>query len=101
MRLLIPALIIIFAALQYKLWVETDGLKQTWQLRDAIARQNQLNLKLVDRNKALEAEVEDLKHGHAAIEERARTELGMVRQGETFYQIIGNDAASKPQPDDE
>ena len=74
--------------LQYPLWFGSGGVYAIWQLNREIAAQQQENAKLKDRNQALEAEVVDLKEGLAAIEERARTELGMLKKGETFFQVI-------------
>lgn len=89
MKVLILTLFALFLGLQYKLWIEPDSLPRTLHLHQAINNQIANNQSLLVRNNALAAEVEDLKHGHAAIEERARNELGMIRDGETFYQIIG------------
>jgi len=81
-------LIILLAALQYRLWIgngsltEVHHLEQTRQgLQDEIRQ-------LQERNQSLAAEVNDLKHGNDAIEERARTQMGMIRKDEVFYQII-------------
>lgn len=73
-------------ALQYRLWVSPDGMREVWRLEHAIAAQSQENDRLRDRNSTLAAEVRDLKDGRAAIEERARTDLGMIGPNETFYQ---------------
>ena len=76
--------------LQYPLWFGSGGVFAVWQLQREIAAQQAENTKLRERNAALNAEVSDLKQGSTAIEERARTELGMVKKGETFYQVIGD-----------
>lgn len=78
----------ILVLLQYPLWFGTGGVVAVWRLNREIAAQLQENAKLKDRNQALEADVDDLKQGLDAIEERARTELGMVKKGEVFYQVI-------------
>lgn len=96
MKYLVTLLILFFLGLQFKLWLSDDGYRETQRLREAVAEQEAKNRELKQRNRALEAEVKDLKEGLAAIEERARSELGMVKQGETFYQIIERDAASSP-----
>ncbi len=88
MRLLIVALVVIFIALQIKLWYEQGSVGELFQLRKEIKAQTEQNKQLTARNMALEAEVADLKTGHQAVEERARSELGMIKKGETFYQII-------------
>lgn len=95
MRILIVALVIIFFILQIKLWYEQGSVGELFQLRKEIKQQTEQNVQLKSRNMTLEAEVADLKTGHQAIEERARSELGMIKKGETFYQII-NPAQSSP-----
>ncbi len=75
-------------ALQIELWTGQSGLWQFWQLKQAISLQEADNAQLETRNSRLHAEVLDLKQGHAAVEERARSELGMIKNGETFYQVV-------------
>jgi len=87
-RGLIVALLIMLGALQYRLWFGEPNLRQNWQLQADIALQQRENTRLSERNKQLEAEVLDLKKGEAALEERARNDLGMIRKGETFYQLV-------------
>jgi cell division protein FtsB len=87
----------LFLLLQYPLWFGNGGVIAVWQLNREIAAQQAENTKLRDRNNALDAEVKDLKQGSAALEERARAELGMVKKGETFYQIVGPLPAKKSQ----
>ncbi|MCR4331998.1 MAG: cell division protein FtsB [Sulfuricaulis sp.] len=81
-------LLAILVLLQYPLWFGNGGVFAVWRLNREIAAQEQENTQLKDRNQALEADVNDLKQGLAAIEERARMELGMVKKGEVFYQVI-------------
>ena len=88
MKTLIIFLIGLLLLLQFRLWVGDGSLSEVWELHQAVATQNTQNLEKLARNNALEAEVKDLKKGKAAIEERARSELGMIQEGETFYQII-------------
>lgn len=88
MRLLIVGLIFLFVLLQYEFWVAPGGVISAWKLRDHIALQQQINNQLKQRNDAIQADIIDLKSGDNAIEERARMELGMVKKGESFYQII-------------
>jgi cell division protein FtsB len=76
------------AALQYKLWCEPDGIKDWWQLKQAIMAQNSENQQLQQRNTQLAAEIQDLKVGEDAIQEHARNDLGMIKQGEVFYQAV-------------
>jgi len=78
----------ILIGLQYPLWLGDGGVLALWKIKQEIAVQKLENSGLKERNLALEAEVRDLKEGYEALEERARAELGMVRRGETLYQII-------------
>jgi cell division protein FtsB len=82
------ALLGLLVALQYPLWFGNGGILALWQLQREVAAHKAEIASLHARNRALEAEVLDLKQGLEAIEERARNELGMVKKGETFYQII-------------
>jgi cell division protein FtsB len=88
MRFAIVALVLLLLILQYTLWFGNGNIRDVWRLEDTIQQQKQANTKLRERNEALEAEVNDLKKGLEAVEERARNELGMIKKGETFYQII-------------
>jgi cell division protein FtsB len=87
MRFLMVVLVVVLALLQARLWLSNGGLREMWRLEAEVARRTDDNARLVARNSALEAEVLDLKQGLAAAEERARTELGMIENHETFYQI--------------
>ena len=91
---LLLALALLLAALQYKLWYGNGGQREVETLRAQVAAQGAENRKLQARNDALAAEVADLKAGGEAVEERARSELGMVKPGETFYRVI--DRAAPP-----
>lgn len=75
-------------ALQYRLWMSEDGVRELMRLRAAVEIQSAENVQLTDRNRQLGAEVRDLKQGFNALEERARSELGMVTGNETFYQVV-------------
>ncbi|MGH8614242.1 MAG: cell division protein FtsB [Gammaproteobacteria bacterium] len=88
MRVLAAVLMLLLVALQYKLWLSEDGLREIWELKKAIASQRAENKRLSERNLGLAAEVTDLKHGLEAVEERARSEMGMIKKGEVFYQLI-------------
>lgn len=88
MRWLLWFLVVLLVLLQYRLWVGDGSLAEVWGLYQQVEAQREENQHLRERNQALEAEVTDLKQGLDAIEERAREELGMIREGETFYQII-------------
>jgi cell division protein FtsB len=88
MRILSITLVLSLALLQYRLWVSDQGMREVWRLRAAVEAQRTANLEQRDRNRQLFAEVTDLKVGLTALEERARSELGMVGNSETFYQIV-------------
>jgi cell division protein FtsB len=75
-------------ALQYRLWVSPTGMRDVWRTQQAIEAQTRENERLNQRNRTLAAEVRDLKEGRAAIEERARTDLGMIGASETFFQVV-------------
>ena len=81
--------------MQYKLWIEPNGFLKTWHLKQEVAAQSDENAKLKARNLAVEAEIKDLKEGTAAIEERSRSDLGMVKKGETFYQFVTPEKSGK------
>ena len=81
-------LLFLLLILQYTLWLGEGGLVRVWSLNEQVAVQEQENAKLRERNRALEAEVLDLKQGLEAIEERARTDLGMIKKNETFHQVV-------------
>jgi len=88
MKLLILTFSLLLVVLQAHLWLGKSGVRETVQLSRAISEQTVENTHLRERNLALAAEVSDLQRGLAAIEERARYELGMIGTDETFYQII-------------
>lgn len=88
LRWIIAALVVISLCLQWRLWLSEDGYKQSRELRRATAMQRVQNRELESRNKALEAEVMNLKQSREAAEERARTNLGMIGRSETFYQVV-------------
>ncbi|MDT8384762.1 MAG: cell division protein FtsB [Gammaproteobacteria bacterium] len=88
MKAIIAALAILFVLLQFKLWLGEGGIKDVWALDNAKALQVAENASLKERNQTLIAEVADLKQGYEAIEERARYDLGMIKEGETFYQVV-------------
>ena len=78
-------LLLLFAGLQYRLWISEDGVGEVRRLQAAVAAQAEENAGLRARNERLAAEVLDLKAGGGSVEMRARRELGMIREGETFY----------------
>lgn len=88
MKWISAILIILLVGLQYRLWVGEGSVAEIARLSTAIEKQKGENEKLHERNAALDAEVQDLKQGTEAIEERARSELGMVKRDEVFFQIV-------------
>lgn len=93
MRWLFLVLLVLLVSLQYQLWFR-GGMDDVWELEKALSIQKAENAKLRERNEALAAEVEDLKTGKDAIEERARSELGMVKEGEKLIQLAEPDRAA-------
>jgi len=90
MKLLSLSLISLIAVLQYQLWYGKSNWVTVWNLEDQVKMERLVNRDLQSRNTVLEAEVSDLKQGFDAIEERARSELGMVKQDEIFFQVLTN-----------
>lgn len=88
MKILAVVLFILFVMLQVKLWSADGGLREVWLLEKRLTVQVEANQQRQQRNDTLSAEVKDLKSGLIAIEERARSELGMIRKGETFIQVV-------------
>jgi len=88
MRLLFLVLFVLLGLIQYPLWLGKGGWFKVWDLQRQVAEQRETNEGLRARNAALEAEVRDLEGGSGAIEERARGELGMMRDGEVFVHIL-------------
>lgn len=94
MKFINIVLLILLAALQYRLWSGPGSIPDVRRLEAVWTHQMKENRELQERNQALAAEVLDLKQGLEAVEERARSEMGMIRSGETYYQILGGDAAT-------
>lgn len=88
MRIITAILLLFLVFLQHRLWFGKNSIPDYLSLKDEVARQQQDNNKLKQRNKLLYADTDDLKSGIEAIEERARNELGMIKQGETFFRIV-------------
>jgi cell division protein FtsB len=103
-RLVALILIALIVALQYGLWLGKGSWLRVWEIDRQIGDQRRVNERLAARNAALDAEVRDLKEGLGAIEERARSELGMVRHDEVFVQVLdvrrssAGQAAASAQP---
>ncbi|MEO1765667.1 cell division protein FtsB [Thiobacter aerophilum] len=94
MRWLTLILALLILALQYPLWLGKGSWLKVWEVDQALKKQLAENERLKSRNASLEAEVTDLKTGYEAIEERARSELGMVRRDEIFFQVIDEPGAA-------
>lgn len=88
MKWLTVALVALVGLIQYPLWLGKGGWLRVWEVDQQISAQAEINTRLKTRNGALEADVRDLKQGYEAIEERARGELGMIRQDEIFFQVL-------------
>jgi len=100
LRFISVLLLFAFFALQFRLWLSPNGMRDLWRTEAAIDAQTEENDRLAERNRTLAAEVRDLKEGRAALEERARTDLGMVGSNETFFQVVPPPAAAPP-PEEE
>ena len=87
-RFFIAILIVFFLIIQFDIWVKDDGLNRVKELQQMIDSQSEENQRLKLRNQQLEREIEELKSGTESIEEKARTELGMIKEGEEFYLIV-------------
>ncbi len=95
MKFLIAILLVLILILQYDLWFGESSLITLWKLEKTVEIQEQENQKLNERNSALAGEVLDLKKGKQAVEERARSELGMIKEGETFIQLVDPELSKK------
>lgn len=95
MRWLTLLLVTLILALQYPLWLGKGSWLRVWEVDRELARQKETSQKLKARNASLDADVRDLKQGYEAIEERARSELGMVKRDEIFFQVLEE---NKPTP---
>ena len=88
MKVLIAILIVLFLMVQYKLWLGEGGFREVTRLEERVGAQEEKNLSLQQRNNELQAEVEDLRERLGAVEERARNELGLIKEDEEFYQVV-------------
>jgi cell division protein FtsB len=88
MKWLAAALVLTVILLQYRVWFSENGVREVEGLKRAVATQRSDNEQLAERNRQLSAEVRDLKTGMDALEERARSDLGMIARNETFYQVV-------------
>jgi cell division protein FtsB len=87
MKWLAIVLLTVLVMLHYRLWLSTDGVSEVLRLKSAVTAQRAENNRLSERNSQLAAEVRDLKQGFSALEERARSDLGMIASNETFFQV--------------
>lgn len=88
MKWVVIALVLMLASLQYKLWFQDGGIKQTLHLQQQIDKQKTTNKTIAAQNQQLTADIKDLKQGQESIEEKARYDLGMVKPNEEYYQIV-------------
>ena len=96
MRILLAVLLLLLLLLQYQLWLGEGGFANVRRLEQKVNEQAQENETLEQRNQELRAEVDDLRQGLEAIEERARSELGMIREDEEFYQVVPEAPGASP-----
>lgn len=99
MRSLLAILVFVIVLLQLKMWFGEGGYRDVQRLAERVEQQAIENEALAQRNRELQAEVEDLRQGLHAIEERARSELGMIKEDEQFYQVVPERPNGNPQPD--
>ncbi len=97
MRAITLILVVLLLLLQYPLWLGKGGWLKVWDMNRQVEAQQQANRQTQARNALLDAEVRDLKQGTEAIEERARSELGMIKRDEVFYQILEKPSAQSAQ----
>jgi cell division protein FtsB len=98
MRIFAVILAVAVISLQYRVWVSDQGVREVARLTAAAQAQADANREQRGRNRRLVAEVNDLKGGLTALEERARSELGMVSNNETFYQVVTAETPAPPAP---
>jgi cell division protein FtsB len=101
MRSLLVILLLVLIALQAKMWLGEGGYRDVKRLELRVEEQATENEALAQRNRELQAEVEDLRQGLHAVEERARSELGMVKENEEFYQVVPGEKAPEDEEDRE
>ncbi len=94
MRWLLAVLLILLVGLQYRLWIAQGSLAERHRLQGQIEEPIRINSQLQERNAALEREVLDLQNGNKGLEQRAREQLGLIRQGETFYRFVDEPAGT-------
>ena len=97
MRILLAIMVLVLVLLQLKMWFGEGGFRDVQRLEQRVEEQAMDNEMLAQRNRELQAEVEDLRQGLEAVEERARSELGMIKEDEEFYQVV---PGQKSEPED-
>ncbi len=98
MRILLAILLLILILLQLKMWFGEGGFSDVRRLEQRVEEQAEENETLAQRNRELQAEVEDLRQGLGAVEERARSELGLIRENEEFYQVVPGEVQETEDP---
>ncbi len=98
MRALLAILLIVLILLQVKVWFGEGGYRNVQRLEQRVEQQAKENETLAQRNRELQAEVEDLRQGFGAVEERARSELGLIKENEEFYQVVPGGAPKAEDP---
>ena len=98
MRILLPILILILVLLQLKVWLGEGGVRDVRRLEQRVEEQAGENEALAQRNRELQAEVEDLRQGLGAVEERARSELGLIGENEEFYLVVPGEVPAVENP---
>lgn len=88
MRIIVILLIIVLLGLQYKLWIGDGSMTQWLRLEQKLDAQQQKNKQMLARNQVIDADIAELKSGEQALEEQARFELGMIKEGEVYYQFV-------------
>ena len=98
MRVLLAILLLILILLQLKMWFGEGGFSDVRRLEQRVEEQANENEALAQRNRELRAEVEDLRQGLGAVEERARSELGLIKENEEFYQVVPAESRAAADP---
>jgi cell division protein FtsB len=98
MRILAYVFIALIVALQFPMWLGKGGWLQVREYDRQVTLQREANARLKARNDALDADVRDLKTGYEAVEERARSDLGMIKHDEVLFQVQNSATAKKPSP---
>lgn len=98
MRWLFVGLLALLTVLQYRLWFAEGSLAEQHRLEKQVDEQARINAELAARNEALAREVRELKSGHLSVEQRAREQLGLIREDEIFYHVVEDDADTGVQP---